>query len=325
MLKALKYCLVLTTFISAIAQTPDDMTGTIQNSEIVEEAAIVDASSENNHVKDSTCDDLDLTKQCKELFIDTAQTELLELVIFAMTLIIHELGHAVSTKLLFDTNDPIEMHIGTRTPETMPRLFSLGNMHFYKTIPWVRGLMTHGKMHAKHKWLAQKKIDRVISFAAGGLSAAALMYYLLVAMTGYCAYKDKKEKSEITLKSFINAASPFSYIVNTKAISDKQKSFLLNAALVICLSLMFQLFYGCTVYCNVGDGNIIWEKLIGVTGTPLKIAHVLSIVGVWACWMFILKKYCDARKKLSPQDSKMRIPAALIAFLLMYYQLIPKE
>jgi hypothetical protein len=63
---------------------------------------------------------------------------------------------------------------------------------------------------------------------------------------------------------------------------------------------------------------------MGITDTPLKIAHGLSVLGAWGCWALLIKKYCDARKKLSPKDSKIALPAALISLLLMYNQLIPK-
>jgi hypothetical protein len=63
---------------------------------------------------------------------------------------------------------------------------------------------------------------------------------------------------------------------------------------------------------------------MGITGTPLKIAHVLSTLGAWSCFALLIKKYCDARKKLSPELSKVSIPAALVSLILMRKGLIPK-
>lgn len=97
---------------------------------------------------------------------------------------------------------------------------------------------------------------------------------------------------------------------------------MINATLVISLSLIFNIFYGCTPYKG-GDGVEIWKDYMGLTGIPLKIAHGLSVLGAWGCWILLIKKYCDARKKLLPQDSKIALPAALVSLLLMYNQLIP--
>ncbi|MFH1253829.1 MAG: hypothetical protein V1646_00160 [bacterium] len=263
-----------------------------------------------------------LLELCKELFIDAAQIEGLELAIFSIDTISHELGHAIALKTLFDVHDPIKIHIGTRTPEETPQIFSLGNMYFYKTIPWKSGLTKSMAVSIKKSRTAYENIDSCIGTAAGGLSAAAFMYTLLSAITCYCAYSDNKKLSEIALKSFINGTSPFSYILNTKNLSIKQKRFLINATLVICLSLIFDLFYGCTPYCG-GDGVVVWKKHMGVTGIPLKIVHVLSTLGAWGCFALLIKKYCDARKKLSPELSKISIPATLVSLILMRKGLIP--
>ncbi len=318
MLKTLKYCLLLITFVSIGAQTPDDVTSSIKDAEFVDETSCADTNLVQNHTSNNNNEFKEL---CKEFLIDFAQIETLELAIFSMGTITHELGHAASAKSLFYLHKPIQIRIGTRTPETTPKLFSLGkNMHFYKTIPWTRGLTDFGDyVDVKQSKVA---IYPATVTVAGGLSAAAFMYFLLSAITGYCAYCDNKKLSEITLKSFLNGASPFSYILNTKNLSIKQKRFLINTTLVICLSLIFDLFYGCTPYRG-GDGVEIWKEYMGVADTPLKIAHVLSTLGAWSCWIFLIKKYCDARKKLSPELSKVSIPAALVSLLLTDDQLIP--
>jgi len=152
-LKALKYCLLLTTFISAVAQQVD--ANNTQNQDL-----------NTNH---------DLTKLCKEFFIDAAQIEGLELAIFSIDTISHELGHAIALKTLFNVHDPIQIHIGTRTPEETPQIFSLGNMHFYKTIPWKSGLTKSIAVSIKKSRTAYENIDSCIGTAAGGLSAAAFM------------------------------------------------------------------------------------------------------------------------------------------------------
>lgn len=318
MLRVLKHCLFLIFFVSVAAQQSDDLTNSIKESAPTAENLYTDVDNIKN--QDSNADHA-LLEKCKELLIDAIQIEALELVVFAIDTITHELGHAIAAKSLFYVRDPIQIHIGTNTPETTPKLFSLGNMHFYKTIPWKKGL-TKIITHTKRGREAYDKIDDCIFTSAGGMSAAAFMYILLSIITGYCAYCDNKSSSEIILKSLINAPSSFSYILNTKALSYKQKRFLINATLVISLSLIFNIFYGCTPYKG-GDGVEIWKDYMGLTGIPLKIAHGLSVLGAWGCWILLIKKYCDARKKLLPQDSKIALPAALVSLLLMYNQLIP--
>jgi hypothetical protein len=321
MLKTLKYWLLLVIFASATAQQSDDSVTLIKDSEFADETLCIDTDNiqnqdGSNHALTEKYKDL-----FKELFTDIAQIETLELIVFSIATIIHELGHAAAAKSLFEVRDPIQIHIGTRTPETTPQLFSLGNMHFYKTIPWVRGLT--GFRYKKHGQAALQKTCLGFFTVAGGLSAAVFMYVLLAAIAAYCAHCDNKGLFEISLKSFINGSSPFSYILNTKALSCKQKRFLLNAVLVICLTLIYHIFYGCTPYCNSGDGITIWKEYIGITGTPLKIVQGLSVLGVWGCWALLIKKYYDARKKLSPEAPQISLPVALISLLLMYNQLIP--
>lgn len=320
MLKTLKFCSVLITFVLVMA---DRSSYAVLNS--IEDAGFGDEYLLNNDDNNSSSDDHlieeckePFIKKCEELFIDVAQIEVLELIIFSISTITHELGHAIATESLFEGHDPMEIHIGTTTPEDDHEWFSLGNMHFYKTMPWIKGIT---KCRA---WGRADSLNTNLSImtAAGGLSAAALMYGLLSAITGYCAYCDNKGLFEMTLKSFINGVSPFSYILNTKNISFKQKRLLLNATLVICLSLIYNIFYGCTPY-RAGDGVTIWKKYMGVTGTPLKVAHGLATMGVWGCWALLIKKYYDARKKLSPQDAHMPLLASLTSLFLMRKQLIP--
>ncbi len=320
MLNVLKYCLLLITFVSAVAQQSDDSKESIENSKIIAETLCID--TDNIQAQDLHINN-DLTELCKEFFIDVAQIELLDFFIFSTATITHELGHAITLNALFDVHDPVQIHIGTRTPEENPLLFSLGNMHFYKTIPWRNGLTKSMEVSIKKNREIYRNIDSLIRAASGGLSAATMLYIFLSAITGYCAYCDNKKLSEVTLKSFINGASPFSYILNTKNLSIKQKRFLINATLVICFIFIFELFYGCTPY-HGGDGVKIWRKYMGVTGAPLKIVHVLSTLGAWGCFALLIKKYCDARKKLSSELSKGSSPVVLFFLCLMHKGFIPK-
>ncbi len=176
MLKTFKYCLLLIAFVSVVAQQPNDVT----------------SSTDSNS-------SYDLANLCREFLIDAAQIEGLEVIIFSIDTIAHELGHATASKTLFDVHDPIKIHIGKCTMEdTTPRLFSLGNMHFYKTIPWQSGITEFGKMYLKRNRLIYENLDLGVETAAGSLFAAALMYFLLSAITGYCAYCDNKKLSETT-------------------------------------------------------------------------------------------------------------------------------
>lgn len=300
------------TFVSAIAKIPDYNTNSIENSEIVKIGDLQNKISNYNH------------DFIKDILIDVAEIEALELVVFSMTTIAHELGHAITAQSLFEPRKPIQMHIGTRTPESTPKFFSLKNMHFYKTIPWIRGVTELNRLFKEDRPL-YNKIGLGIVFSTGGLSGATLMYFLLSAITGYCDYRDNKGLSEITLKSLINGFSPFSYILKTRNLSYKEKRFLLNATFVICLSFIYQIFYGCTPYCDIGDGITIWKEFMGVTGTPLKIAQVLSNLGILGSWIFIMKKYYDSRKQLSVKDSQAAIVSAISAMFLMDIQLIPSE
>ncbi len=120
-------------------------------------------------------------------------------------------------------------------------------------------------------------------------------------MMGYCAYCDNKNLHEVVTKSFINACSPFSYILETQNISFIQKRLLINAVLVIGLSFIFNIFYGLTPYLGVGDGISLWKDHMGVTGTPLVIVQILSRMGVVGCWAWLIKKYYDARCTLAEQ------------------------
>jgi hypothetical protein len=323
MLMASKYCLLLITFVSIITQAPKAFCTNIDN-------------NQNNC---SSCCSNDPTEICKDLFIDLAQIEILNIIVFSLGTIFHELGHATATKYLFDVRT-VEVHIGTRTPDPKNRLFSLGNMHFYKTIPpWTRGLTTFGEINPKQGRKGCKDTDLAIRKAAGGLLSTPALYSLIVGITAFCTDRNNKGLPAIILKSFIDSVSPFSLILNSKSLSHKKKRFVLNLVFVICLCLIFHIFYAFTPYCDgyflydyehtlhriYSDGTSLWKNYFGVDGTHLKIAHYVSVAGVWACWLLIIKKYCEARKKLSPQLSQTRGLAALIALVLMYFQLVPKE
>ncbi|MFA6263828.1 MAG: hypothetical protein WCW33_05520 [Candidatus Babeliales bacterium] len=268
-----------------------------------------------------------LLQKCKELFVDVAQIGILEFFIFSLAVIAHEVGHLIAAQSLLEVrpNEPITVDIGTYTPQETPLLFSWGNIRFYRDLPWTKGQTSLSPLAKKGSEAFEKyrNFYTGIIIVAGGLSGAAFLYMLLVVITAYCAYADGKGLSEVALKSFINAASPFSYIVNTKALSDTQKRFLLNAVLVIGLYLIYNIFYGCTPY-RAGDGVRIWKKNLGVTGSTLEMVHCLSALGAWGCWALLVKNYCDARKKFSSSDSQMPLLVALISLLSLRTRLVPK-
>ncbi|MFH1832065.1 MAG: hypothetical protein ABH827_04680 [bacterium] len=207
----------------------------------------------------------------QELATDAAQLGLLKLALSTFTTIIHESGHAVTASLLFDLESTPQIHIGTFNPEqdATNELFSIRNMHFYKSF---------------------------------SVAEIATLYTLLSAITAYCAYCDHKSLGEITLKSLLNGASPFAYILETKNISQAQKRFLLNISFVACFSLIFNLFYVCTPYKPHGDGAIIWREHMGVTGTGLTVARILSTIEVYGCWGWLIRKYYKARRTLYLQN-----------------------
>lgn len=233
----------------------------------------------------------------KEIGIDAAQIEAIALVVSALATIVHESGHAAAASLLFELYRPIQIHIGKSSLlDFSQEWFSVGNMHFYKRL-WTCGVTEINKKHpVEHFHLYNGILD-----AAGGISAAVVLYNLLTMMMGYCAYCDNKNLHEIVTKSFINACSPFSYILETKNISFMQKRLLINAVLVIGLSFIFNIFYGLTPYLGIGDGISLWRDHMGVTGTPLVIVRVLSRMGVVGCWAWLIKKYYDARCVLAEQ------------------------
>lgn len=234
----------------------------------------------------------------QELATDAAQLGLLKLALSTFTTIIHESGHAVTASLLFDLESTPQIHIGTFNPEqdATNELFSIRNMHFYKSL-WTRGITdipptTQAPCPAK----------QIAVIAAGSVAEIATLYTLLSAITAYCAYCDHKSLGEITLKSLLNGASPFAYILETKNISQAQKRFLLNISFVACFSLIFNLFYVCTPYKPHGDGAIIWREHMGVTGTGLTVARILSTIEVYGCWGWLIRKYYKARRTLYLQN-----------------------
>jgi len=207
MLKALKHCLLLITFVSAVAQQSDEITKPINTAKITDKTVDVNLNSDQDQDSDNNAK---LTELCKEFFIDAAQLKLFDYLITSAITIAHELGHATAIKSLFNVHNSVQIHIGTNTPEKIPQLFSLGNMHFYKKFPWKCGLTKSGEISLENNRMAYQKMLRCIARAAGGMSGGTFMYSLLLAVTSYCAYCDNKELYEITLKSLINATSPFS-------------------------------------------------------------------------------------------------------------------
>ena len=317
--KKLTHILFLAVFLLISVESCHNTTNSVDTLENVDDSLFVDLCKEQNN--DSFISP-DLTDWCKEFIIDIAQICAMEFFISSLATIAHESGHAIAAKSLFDVYDPIQIHIGTFNPNSTSKLFSINNMHFYKNIPWKRGLTISRDLGIKKDRKSYKNIDLGIKSIAGGMSASILMYILLSTITGYCAYLDNKGLSEILLKSFINGSSPFYYILDTKNLSLKQKRFLLNVVLVTCLCLIDQFFYGYTP-SRSGDGMKVWKEYIGLTNIPLKLVHGLSLLGEIGCWVMLIKKYCDARKKLFPSTTRISIPIALIASILIHIQIIP--
>ncbi len=275
------------------------------------DAILEQTSSENSNV----------TRLQDELFLDIVQIELLEVFIFSMTKVIHKLGHTITAEALFGTDDSTQIHIGIRNWEGIKKLFSHGNMHIYETECWHRNFVMH--KHRKDTNSIHPDLKLGIVKAAGGLSSAILAYSLLVAIAAYSSYCDGRNLYEIMFKSFINGTSPFEHILSAKNLTYRSKKILLNSVFVVCLALIYNIFIACTPYRS-NDGSEIWEKCMNVTGTPLKIANIVSTLGAWSCWIFLIKKYCQARKELSPEDSKIAPVEAIISTILSYSQLIPK-
>ena len=257
------------------------------------------ATQEQTQLQVSDANDLGkkILDGLKEIGVDVLQIGVLYLIIGTLDTIVHESGHAVAGSLLFELWRPIEIHIGIDNLFTSTeKWFSVGNMHFYKDF-WICGVADINEKRPKEHF----HLYEGIMIAAGGTSAAAFLYSLLTMTIGYCAYCDNKNLHEIVAKSFTNACNPFSYILETKNISRVQKRLLINAVFVIGLSFIFNLFYGLTPFLDFGDGHMLWKDHIGVTGTPLSIVHVLSLVGNIGCRLWLVKKYYDARCILAEQ------------------------
>jgi hypothetical protein len=315
------YFLFLLFFSSLLAQSPEDAESTETDFTNVD---LNNLDSILNHTSDEKNE---VVRLYNEFLTDLVQVELLGVFIFTISTIVHEYGHVVAGNTLFDTLGPAQIHLGEKNrKEKIPELFSFWNIHFHKELPWKKGRAEWRKISFKKSRAAYKKIDDTILCAAGGLSSATFMYILLATITGYCMYRDNCENKgsfNIVLKSFFSAFNPFSHILDTKNVSTEQKRFLLNATFIICLILIYNIFYGCTPYRG-GDGLAIWKDNLAVTGTPLKVVHVLSTLGAWSCWTLLIKKYCNARKKLFPEISKISIPIVLASLLLIYFRLIPE-
>jgi hypothetical protein len=144
--KRLKRYLSLAIFLLISVEPCHNAINSVATLENAEDSLLVDLGREQNN--DSFISP-DLTNWCKEFLIDIAQLYSIEFFISSMATIAHESGHAIAAKSLFDVYDPIQIHIGTTTPESTLILFSLGNMHFYKTIPWNRGQTEYGKAYIK--------------------------------------------------------------------------------------------------------------------------------------------------------------------------------
>src|ERR1035437_45830 len=102
MLKALKYCLLLITFTSAFPQQSDNFTNLMKGLDIVAETSCMNTDNIQNQDSDATNDLTEKYKDLlKELCIDIAQIETLELFLFPVATITHELGHAIAAESLF--------------------------------------------------------------------------------------------------------------------------------------------------------------------------------------------------------------------------------
>lgn len=233
----------------------------------------------------------------KEITIDAAQLGVCAYAIFALATIVHESGHAVAASNLYTLNHFPDIHIGSTNPQNDQdkKLFSLGRFHFYKNLIWTSGQTNYNFMYGANRDSSLK--DALIT-AAGGASAALLLYALITSITTYCSLRDDYSFEGLK-KGLINSFSPFKTIINARNLTHPQKRFFTNAVLIIGISLFFNIFYGLTPSPIFrGDGSYLWEDLIGLKGIPLKAFQGLSVVGMYGSWLWLVKKFYDTQKQL---------------------------
>jgi len=238
----------------------------------------------------------------RELGINAAQVAGMMCLVGAAATITHEWGHAGTAMALLDLVQAPEVHIGTSTylmGDGDNKLFSIGNTHFYKTFPWFGGHTNYGRYRYRASDTSINTRLGIIT-AAGGATAALFLTGCLGAITTYCAYQKEQGLKLVLWKGFKNIASPFQAILASEGLSYGQKRLLINACFCIGISLIFNIFYGLTPYpLAPGDGTDLWEKYIGVTGTPLTALKIVSVAGAWGSCLWLAKKYYDAHKQLA--------------------------
>ena len=249
-------------------------------------------------------DEAILLAKGKELSINAAQVAAMMWLVGAAATITHEWGHAGAAMALLDLTGSPQVHIGSNGSwfgSTDAPWFSLGNTHFYKTFPWFGGHTNYGSYRYKLSDTSINAKHGVIT-AAGGATAALFLTGCLGVITTYCAYEKEQGLKPALWQGIKNIGSPFQAIITAEQLSHAQKRLLINTCFCIGISLIFNIFYGLTPYpLAPGDGTDLWEKYIGVTGTPLTALKIMSLAGAWGSWLWLAKKYYDAHKQLATQ------------------------
>ncbi|MFA6263239.1 MAG: hypothetical protein WCW33_00605 [Candidatus Babeliales bacterium] len=221
---------------------------------------------------------------CKDPSIDIAQLLPCAFVVYALAAITHEYGHVAMTNILCNVKKRTEVYVGRKS--SSPPLFSIGHLHFMQ-LPLIRGDFSNDSARLRNGLKIYEGLCKGISAGFGGISAATFLYACIKAICTYCAYVDGKKFPNITLKNIFTGFGPFQTIVQTKALSNRQKRFLLNLTFVMCTALSFQMIYGgFEVLCTLFSSKTA-EKLYLLVQLTTAISDCI-----------IFKKYYDARQQL---------------------------
>lgn len=280
--------LTLMTSIALSIPQPPHSTNSI-NHEFGQEHEIKE-SLENNMSID------DILHRSKQSGVDAAQLIGLSFIIYGLATITHEWGHAIAATQLFELEGTPQIHIGDVRSATADELFSVGNMHFYKSL-WMQGRTNYGDIRI-HEPI---NLRRGAVTAAGGLCAAAMLYGLLSVISTYAHFDGNKSLISTAITGLKNGVSPFDTILTAENLSFEKKRLLLNISFIICTSIIFNIFYGCTPWLGQGDGISIWRDRMGVTGTPLTVARGISTAGAIGSFIWLFKKFYSARQTLLKQ------------------------
>ncbi|MFA6264038.1 MAG: hypothetical protein WCW33_06215 [Candidatus Babeliales bacterium] len=305
MLKPLKYCCLLVSFVVAGAlgaQQPASVVSKNASEKMAQEMLIKFAQGKNDPSAVSKAFTT-IIETCKEPSIDIAQLLPCAIFVYLLATIVHEYGHVGALNAFCKVEKPTEVYIGRARRQP---LFSIGHLHFMN-FPWIMGEVSNEKLLVVPSCggagnNAGQRYDEVNNYrirpglesynglcegigrSAGGASAAALLYTCIALVCKYCTYVDGKPFPKITLKNVITGFSPFQTIVQTKALSLAHKRVLLNLTFVMCTALFFQMTYGVhEVIANEKNANI--GKFLRWTFTA-------------ACDCVLFKKYYDARTQL---------------------------